>query len=175
MSKIIKYFSIILCLFLLVGCNKETEKEKTLPTNMIEKIELDTKDAAAVCTAEENYSDTEGYVTASKMAIYADENGIVTKIVSQERVYSYDKAILEILQEGIERNYSASSQYGGYDYEVKIEGNELISNVTIDYTEMDLKSMANDLEELKVYLNENNQFTLDSVKSMYIVAEAKCQ
>ena len=175
MSKIIKYFSIILCIFILVGCGKEEEKSKELPTDIADGIELDTKGAAAVCTAEYDYSDTDGFVTGSKMVIYADENEIVTKIVTQERVFSYDKDVLETLKEGIERNYSASSQYGGYQYEIVIEGNELISNVTLDYTEMDLKSMANDIEDLKVYLNDDYQYTLSSVKSMYMSAGAECK
>lgn len=175
MLKVIKYFSIILCIFVLVGCGNEEKKEKELPTNIAEEIELDTKGAAAVCTAEYDYSDTEGFVTGSKMVIFTDENDIVTKIVTQEKVFSYDNEVLETLKEGIERNYSASSQYGGYEYEIVIKGNELVSNVTLDYTEMDLKSMANDIEDLKVYLNDNYQYTLSSVKSMYMSAGAECK
>ena len=151
MTKFIKYFSIMICVFVLVGCgNEENEKNKELPTDIANNIELDTKGSSAVCTAEYDYSDTDGFVTGSKMVIYADENGIVTKIVTQEKVFSYDESILETLKEGIERNYSASSQYGGYQYEVVIDGNELTSNATLDYTKMDLKSMANDIEDLKV-------------------------
>lgn len=175
MLKVIKYFSIILCIFILVGCGNEEKKEKELPTNIAEEIELDTEGAAAVCKAEYDYSDTEGFVTGSKMVIFTDENDIVTKIVTQEKVFSYDKDVLETLKEGIERNYSASSQYGGYEYKIEIEGNELVSNVTLDYTEMDLKSMANDIEDLKVYLNDNYQYTLSSVKSMYMSAGAECK
>ena len=175
MTKFIKYFSIMICVFVLVGCgNEENKKNKELPTDIANNIELDTKGSSAVCTAEYDYSDIDGFVTGSKMVIYADENGIVTKIVTQEKVFSYDESILETLKEGIERNYSASSQYGGYQYEVVIDGNELTSNATLDYTKMDLKSMANDIEDLKVYLNDDFQYTLSSVKSMYMSAGAEC-
>ena len=34
--------------------------------------------------------------------------------------------------------------------------------------------MANDIEDLKVYLNDDFQYTLSSVKSMYMSAGAEC-
>ena len=101
MTKFIKYFSIMICVFVLVGCgNEEKEKNKELPTDIANNIKLDTKGSSAVCTAEYDYSDTDGFVTGSKMVIYADENGIVTKIVTQEKVFSYDESILETIEAG---------------------------------------------------------------------------
>ena len=174
MKKIIKYISIILCLALITGCGAKEKKEKELPTNLVESIKIDTTGAATVCTAEYDYSDTQGYATGSKFAVFTDENDIVVKVVTQEIVVSNDEDILALFQDSLERNYSTFSQYGGYDYDIKIEGNKLISSVTIDYTETDLKTMAADNESLKVYLNSDNKFTLSSVKSMYISSGAEC-
>ena len=61
MKKIIKYISIILCLALITGCGAKEKKEKELPTNLVESIQIDTTGAATVCTAEYDYSDTQGY------------------------------------------------------------------------------------------------------------------
>jgi len=174
MKKIAKNIAIILCVCLATGCGTEEKKEEQLPTNLLDEIKLDTNGASSICSAEYDYSDTQGYVTGSKFAIYADENDIVVKIVSQEVVVSNDEEILNVFEESLKRNYSTSSQYGGYTYEIKVDGNKLVSSVTLDYTEMDLKSMASDNEDLKIYLNENNQFTLNSVKSMYMSVGAEC-
>lgn len=174
MKKFIKYISIILCLTFMTGCGTKEKVEEKLPTNLVENIQIDTNGAAAVCSAEYDYSDTKGYNTGSKFAIFTDENEIVVKVVTQEIVVSNNEDILELFQDSLERNYSTFSQYGGYDYDIKIEGNKLISNVTIDYTETDLKTMAADNETLKVYLNGDNKFTLSSVKSMYISSGAEC-
>ena len=175
MKKFIKYISIILCIALITGCGskKEDEQEK-LPTNLLESITLDTTGATAVCSSEYDHSDTQGYTTGSKFAIFADENDIVLKVVTQEIVASNDEEILEIFQESLERNYSTFSQYGGYDYKITINGNKLISDVTIDYTETDLKTMAADNEVLKIYLNSDNKLTLSSIKSMYMSSGAEC-
>lgn len=174
MKVFIKYLSISLCILFITGCGTKEEKETKLPTNLVEEIKIDTTGSAAVCTAEYDYSDTQGYATGSKFAIFADENEIVTKIITQEIVVSNDNDILDIFQDSLERNYSTFSQYGGYDYEITIDGNKLISNVTIDYTKADLKTMASDNESLKIYLNDDNKFTLNSVKSMYMSSGAEC-
>lgn len=174
MKKFIKYLGIILCVTLVVGCGAKEKEDEKLPTNLVESIQIDTTGAAAVCTAEYDYSDTQGYATGSKFAVFTDDNDIVIKVVTQEVVVSNDKDLLAIFQDSLERNYSTFSQYGGYDYNIKIEGNKLTSSVTIDYTETDLKTMADDNEALKVYLNEDNKFTLSSVKAMYISSGAEC-
>lgn len=174
MKKFIKYLSIVLCIILVSGCGTTEKEEEKLPTNLVENIEIDTTNASAVCTAEFDYSDTEGYTTGSKFAIFADKDGYVVKIVASEVVYSNDKDILDIIEESLDRNYSMFSQYGGYDYKIVVDGNKLTTNVTIDYTETDLKSMAADNETLEVYLTEDNKLTLKSVKAMYMSSGAEC-
>ena len=109
MKVFIKYLSISLCILFITGCGTKEEKEDKLPTNLVEEIKIDTAGAASVCTAEYDYSDTQGYATGSKFAIFTDENKIVTKIISQEIVVSNDDDILDIFQDSLERNYSSLS------------------------------------------------------------------
>lgn len=174
MKKLRGLFLIALCIFLLSGCQ---EKEEELSTNLSEQIELDLEGAKAVCTVDYDYSDTGGYVTGSKFVIYADEDGIVTRIVGQEIASSNDKTLLTTFQESLEENYSIASQYGGYTYSTEIKGNKLYANTDIDYTQLDMDSMATDSAdgELSVYLNEDNQFTLSTVQSMYMAVGADCK
>ena len=174
MKKFIKYLCIILCIVVISGCGSKEKEEEKLPTNLVETIQIDETGAAAICTAEYDYSDTQGYTTGSKFVVFTDEDDYVVKIVTTEVVASNDDAILELFEESLERNYSMFSQYGGYDYEITIDGNKLISNVTIDYTETDLETMAADNESLKIYLTEDYKFTLKSVKSMYMSSGAEC-
>lgn len=173
MKNFIKYLVIIVCVITITGCGAK-EKEVALPKNLTETINLDSDGAATVCFANYDYSDTQGYVTGSKFVVFTDENNIVTKIISQEVVMSNDEEILDVFKESLERNYSTASQYGGYDYKINVSGNKLTSDVTLDYTEMDLKSMAIDNKDLKIYLNDDYKFTLSSIKSMYMSVGAEC-
>ena len=173
MKSIFKYLTIILCITLVVGCGTK-QKEDKLPTNLVETMDLETTGATMVCSVEFDYSDTKGYTTGSLFAVYADDQGIVTKVVSREMVASNDDDILALFEDSLNRNYDAISQYGGYTYKVEIEGNVLTSNVTIDYTETDLKTMATENEDLKMYLNENNQLTLEKIKAMYVSSGVEC-
>lgn len=176
MKNIFKYLTIIICIILITGCgNNKKEQKEELPTDLVKNMNLDDKDATAVCSAEFDYADTQGYATGSKFLIYADEDGIVNKIVSREIVVSNDEEILNLFEDSLNRNYDSFSQYGGYTFKVEIEDNKLTSDVTIEYTETDLKAMAADNETLEIYLNDDNQLTLDSVKAMYISSGATCE
>jgi hypothetical protein len=173
MNKFIKYLAIILCIGLITGCSGKKE-EKKLSENISSEIKISEEGASAVCHADFDYTNTRGFVTGSKMVIFTDSNNIVTKVSTQEIAESNDKSVLSILEESIKENYSVASQYGGYDYDVSLNGNRLIITTTIDYTVLDMEKMATDNDTLEVYLNKDHRFTLASIQSMYMAVGAEC-
>ena len=188
MKKLIKYICIIICFTLMCGCGT---KEETINNDELRDIyedfkdyekqgnglvEVDDEGAAATCYTANEFIDSNGYIVASKFAIFTDENDIVTGINSQEIVYSNDPILLEEVEDGVIRNYEMiNEQYGGYEFNIDKKDNKLTSNVTIDYTKTDLESMATDNETVKIYLNDNYQFTLDSIKKFYVSMGAQCK
>lgn len=170
----------LLCFFiisLLVGCNEE--KEEALNKNLSDEILLDEEGASAVCEANYDYSDTEGYVVGAKFIIYADKDNNVTRIVGEQIAASTNKSTLVKFQEALEENYSSASQYAtednGYIYKLKSTGNKLYVDTDIDYTKMDMEELSKNSEDLSVYLTEDNRFTLSSVQSMYMALGAECR
>lgn len=174
MNKLIKCAAIFLCIGLITGCN-DKKVEKELNKNISNDIELSEEGAAAVCTADFDYTKTNGFVTGSKFIIYTDNNNIVTKVVTQEIAESNDESVLEIFKDSVEENYSVANQYGGYTYNIQTKGNRLTITTTIDYSILDMEKMATDNEELKVYLNKDYKFTLTQLQAMYTVVGAECK
>lgn len=172
-----KCLLILLTISLLVGCNEK--KDETLNKNLSDEILLDEDGASAVCEANYDYSDTEGYVVGAKFIIYADGNDVVTRIVGQQIASSNNKSTLVKFQEALEENYSSSSQYAtdenGYTYKLKSTGNKLYVDTDIDYTKMNLEELSKNSEDLSVYLTEDYQFTLSSIQSMYMAIGAECR
>ncbi len=169
----------LLCIFiigLLVGCNET--KENDLNKNLSDEILLEEEGASAVCEANYDYSDTEGYVVGAKFVIYADGD-IVTRIVGQQIASSNNKSTLVKFQESLEENYSSARQYAteedGYIYKLKSTGNKLYVDTDINYSKMNMEELTNNSEDLSVYLNEDKQFTLASVQSMYMAMGAECR
>lgn len=173
MKKLLKYATIILCIGLIAGCTSKKE-EKELTKNISKEIELSEDGSSAVCTADFDYTNTEGFVTGSKFIIYTDNNNIVTKVISQEIAESNRDEVLENLRENIEENYGVANQYGGYTNNVQTKGNRLTITTTIDYTILDMEKMATDNEELKVYLNKDYKLTLTEIQAMYMAVGAEC-
>lgn len=173
MNKYIKYLAIILCIVLITGCSGK-EKNKKLTENISSEINLDESGARAVCYVDYDYTSSNGFVSGSKFVIYADNNNIVTRIVGRQIAESNDQSVLDTFEQSLEENYSVSSQYGGYKYEIKQNGNRLVVDTDIDYTIIDMAAMAADNEELQVYLNKENKFTLEKVQAMYMAVGVEC-
>ncbi len=169
----------LLCFFiisLLVGCNEKEEKE--LKKNLSEEILLDEDGASAVCEANYDYSDTKGYVVGAKFVIYTDGE-VVTRIVGQQIAASNNKSTLVKFQEKLEESYNTTSQYAteedGYIYKLKSTGNKLYVDTDINYTKMNMEELTKNSEDLSVYLNDEKQFTVSSVQSMYMAIGAECR
>ncbi len=157
---------------LLSGCE---EKKENLETELSNQITLDTSGAKVVCTIDDDTNLEQGYVTGAKFAIFGDEKGIATKLMSIQVASSNDKKILTELEDNYEDNNEKMAQYDGYDVSLKAEGNKLTVTTTIDYTALDSETLAGDNESLKVYLNEDNQFTVESLKAMLVSVGVTCQ
>ena len=108
--------------------------------------------------------------------IYVDNNDIVKKVTTTEILKSDDNDYLEQSKESAESLYeSASKEYGGYTYSVKVNGNTLTSKCTIDYTKMNVKKYVEDNPTLNTFADENNNVTLSGIKNLYSQFGAKCE
>lgn len=172
MKKYSKYLLVALCFFLLVGYN-DTKEEK-LDTNLSSKIILNEENASAICTVDKDYSNSEGYVMGAKFVIYTDDKDVVIRVVGQQILASNNKGKISSLQTKMENTYVEASKYGGYTYNTKISGKNLIVDTDIDYTKINLEQMAENQPKLKAYLNEDNQYTLSSIQASYMATGAEC-
>ena len=159
-------------LFLITGCE---EKQEKLEANLSEEIQLDTVDAKMVCHWDVDYSESDKYVIGAKMVVYANNDNIVTRLVTRQVASSNEKSILENVEEQLSESADLASQYGGYSFSTKIEGNRLTVDTDIDYTKVDLETLSKDNEEMKEYLTKDYQFTLDNIRAMYVSLGVTCE
>ncbi len=67
-----------------------------------------------------------------------------------------------------------NNKYGGYEYKIDINDNELNANITIDYTKYNMQKFVSDNVAMKEYVNENNELTLEGAKKYYESIGSKC-
>ena len=165
-KKILSILIILLCIFT-VGC--EEKKEKELEKNLSDSIDIDDNGASLVCTTDMDYTEYD-YTLGSKYVVFADNDGKVTKIVSSEIINSNDKSKLDEFEEYLNKNHEVASKYNGYKYDIKKESKKVISSVSIDYSEFDLKTFIKDNN----ITNMDEVLTLDSVEKQYVSLGAEC-
>jgi len=165
-KKILSIIIILLCIFT-VGCEEKEKKE--LEKNISETIDIDDNGASLVCTTDIDYSEYD-YTLGSKYVVFADNDGKVTKIVSSEIINSNDKAKLDEFEEYLNKNHEVAGKYNGYKYDIKKENKKVISNVSIDYSEFDIKSF---IKENNI-TNMDENLTVDSVEKQYVSLGAEC-
>ncbi|MDD6224215.1 MAG: DUF1307 domain-containing protein [bacterium] len=159
MKKGVKYFSLILVMFvgvcLLAGCNNSTKKgEKTLTCTMSSEISKDLKtDLSYKITYEGDY---------------------VTKLVTQEKVISSDNSTLELYKEQVESLYAPYKKLDHYDYKVTIDGDTMTSDVTIDYSKIDMDKFI-EIDESNSALIKNGKVKLEDIKEVYEAIGATCK
>lgn len=159
---------IIINIGILTGCDNTEETE--LETNISEKISIDDNGASLVCTTDYDYTELK-YVLGSKYVVFADDKGKVTKVVSKEIILSTDEAKLDEFENYLNENHTAALQYNGYSYNVKREKQQVVSDVTIDYNEFDIKKFASDNEGANI----DGDLTVDSIETKYVSLGAKCE
>lgn len=156
MKNIVKVFAALIVVTLLCGCGAQ-EKERVIK-----------------CTTSQNNL-ANGYEIKSEYNIYA-KGDVVKSVKTKETVTSDQEAILNTFETTLNSTYGTySKEYGGYKYEIVKDNNMVTSNVEIDYTVMDLARFANDNSVLKNYMNDNNELTVDGLKTMYKSLGATCE
>lgn len=156
MKNIVKVFTALIVVTLLCGCGAE-EKERVIK-----------------CTASQSDL-TNGYQIKAEYNIYA-KGDVVKSVKTKEVVTSDQEAILNAFETTLNSTYETySKEYGGYNYEIVKDNNTVTSNVEIDYSIMDLTKFANDNSVLKNYMNDNNELTVDGLKTMYKSLGATCE
>lgn len=104
------------------------------------------------------------------------EGNIVSKVTTKEVVTTDDEELLENFKNQFDTTYSTMSKaYGGYDYNITTKDNTVTSDVTIDYTKVDLDTLATDEPTIKGLMNDQNQITLDNLKQTYENMGATCK
>lgn len=156
MKKIIKCLALFLFVLVISGCNSKLSYKES------------------VCTLENDQSKSD-YKAQTTYKIYS-KNDIVKKVYSKETLKSNSKEILDYFKNLYEKQYDAQNKnYGGYKYSIKIDGNNLISDITIDYTKLDLDKFIKDNSAMKSYVNEENKLTVDGIIKMYESLGASCK
>ena len=157
MKKVFYGFVGALFLLVIVGCGT-TGKTNKLTCTL-------TKDDTA-----------NGYKLESTYNISAKDN-IVQKVDTKEVVVSDNATILSTFETQLNSTYKHMSEtYNGYDYSITNDGKQVISDVHIDYTTLDLVKLASDDKEIKQQLmNNENKITLSKIKKLYTSMGANCK
>ena len=153
MKKFIKMIPIFTIILLASGCAKTKVTECTL----------------------DNDQSKSGYKIVTTYKIYS-KGDIVNKVTSEEILTSKNNTILKYFENLNKKQYEAQNKtYGGYTFDIKAEKGIVTSNLTIDYTKLDMNKFINDNSAMKSYVNKNNKFTLDGAKTMYQSLGATCK
>lgn len=156
MKRFLKLISVLLIVTVLCGCGIKSE-EKVI------KCEASQKNLA------------NGYEIKSEYNIYA-KGDVVKSVKTKEIVTSDQESILSYFQTTLNTTYEQyNNEYSGYKYEITKDGNKVTADVEIDYSKMDLKKFSDDNTSLKSFMNDNNELTVDGLKSMYKSLGATCE
>lgn len=156
MKRFLKLLTVLLVITMLCGCGA-TEKERTIK-----------------CTSSQKNL-ANGYELKSEYNIYA-KGDIVKSVKTKEVITSNQETVLNYFETTLNTTYEKyNSEYGGYKYEITNDGNKVTSDVEIDYSTMNLKKFSDDNTSLKSYMNDNNELTVDGLKTMYKALGATCE
>lgn len=165
MKKGIVSVLLLLCMITLVtGCNSNKVKDLTGGSKeKITKCSLYKKDVTS------NYEINSTYTVYSK-------NKIAYKVETIEKVTSDSAEVLNSFETSLNNSYSQlNNAYGGYKYEITKKNNELVSNVLIDYSKVNLEQLANDQPTMKNVMDDNYNILLDGLLGTYKSIGATCE
>lgn len=142
---------VICCVFVFAGCGSNLKTMK--------------------CSVSSNI---EGNSTTSSYEVKHDGE-YVSKIELVETITSSDQSVLSQYEQYLNNLYSSSSAtYGGYTYKVTNNGSKVVSNVTMDYTKMDLNKLVQDDPSFANYVKDG-KLTLSGIKEMYSQYGITCE
>jgi len=154
MKKIIKIVFVLVLVILLAGCKG---KESVL------KCSFKTDQSASGYKIKYNYD-----------IYYSDD--VVNKTITTETVTSKNNTILAYFEKQLKNQYKINNEsFGGYTYEITNKNGKVVSNVTIDYSKMDIKKFVKENPAMQSYVNKSNQITLKGIKKMYESMGATCK
>lgn len=169
-----KKIILLLLLLCLTGCGNTTENiSENNEIELSKTIEIDDTGASLVCTNDTIYEE-ENYSIGSKYVIYLNNDNFVTRINSVEIIETNDQEKLSYFESYLNNNYSKISAYSGYEYDINIENNHLISNVNINYEEFNLESYAVDYPEIEKFLTDN-KISKDKLIEHFSSLDIKCE
>lgn len=156
MKKGIKFISLLLITVLLSGCENNSDLKTTK------------------CTLSKTNEDAL-YNLKSEYVIYSND-GVVSKVETTETVISTSGPILDYFESYLTNLYKTNNEtYGGYSNKITKENDELISTTTINYEVMDILKYSKDNPSFGSISNNNNQITLEGIKSIYTSLGATCE
>jgi len=120
-------------------------------------------------------NESQNYEASIIYKVYYKNNTVVKTIIN-ETYTSQDKDMLDYFEQSLKITYdNFNILYKGYSYSYKIKENSITFNTTIDYNELDLKSMIKDSKISKDYVRENNTLSISGAKNMYEDKGASCE
>ena len=163
MKKIISLFLVIICLFIITGCE---EKENIVEVTK-EKDESTLK-CSRTAVGMDNASASLNYTIYYK-------GDYVTKTVSIEKVISDDSNVLDTYQESYEKIFVPYKNIDYYDNKVDRTSDSVTCITVINYEKVDVsKILAIEGEEGNIY-DEDGKVKKDTLVSFYKKYEAKCE
>ncbi|MCI8778686.1 MAG: YehR family protein [Bacilli bacterium] len=109
------------------------------------------------------------------LSYFADyKESYVTNIRSNEKIVSNDISILETYKSQVERNYAPFDNVEYYNYNVKIEGDTLISTTDIDYSKIDIGKVL-EIDPSSSSLIKNGKININTLKKAYESIGATCE
>lgn len=107
-----------------------------------------------------------GYEIDSKYVI-TYKGDYVTMVESKETVESDLDSVLSYFDETLNETYEKMDDtYGGYTYKITKEADKVISDVTIDYSDMDIKQLVKDQPTYKAFV-KNDKLLVDGIITIY--------
>lgn len=126
-----------------------------------------------VCTIDLDNSN-ENYSLNATYKVYYDGN-YVTKIEKNDYYSSNDLTVLDYFKEYKTLEYdNLNSLYGGFDYSVDLNENDLIFNTTINLEDVDIKKMLSNGDINSDYV-VSNKLTTSGIKYLYKAKGAICE
>ena len=150
----------IALLVLATGCGQQTNYNYT--TN---------KEDQMICTRTANAN---GLKMDFRYEVYYQGND-VNKVQTTEKITSDSTEILQTYQQQIKSLYSSFDNIEHYNYDVKIEGNTLISTTDINYQKMNIDELVNVDSSIEQLLNDDRKIDLDKITQVYEQLGATCE
>ncbi len=170
MKRVSKYLFVLLVgIVLLTGCGKtESNKQQEEKQNEVqEQQEEKTMECSRTATVAEGVQLDVKYTVT-----YVGED--VKKVYSNEKVISENKQYLEAYKTQVDKIYAPYKDLQYYDTNVRIEGNTLISEATIQYDKIDTDKMI-EIDSANATLIRDGKVKVADLKTAYSTLGATCK